>query len=86
MMKKLALPVVLFTLAGCSSIDQGPQGEHDVSWYLHHQKKMTQEVTWCKNSADRSGLDSCQNANKAQDKALAYNANKTLHSLGKKLS
>ncbi|WP_264317742.1 hypothetical protein [Acidithiobacillus ferriphilus] len=30
MMKKLALPVVLFTLAGCSSIDQDPQGGHDV--------------------------------------------------------
>ena len=86
MMKKLALPIMLFTLAGCSSIDQGPQGGHGVSWYLHHQKKMTKEVTWCKDSADRRGLDSCQNANNAQDDALSYNAKKTIQSVGKKLS
>ncbi|MDD5280319.1 EexN family lipoprotein [Acidithiobacillus sp.] len=73
-------------LAGCSAVSQEPQGGHDVSWYLHHQKKMSQEVDWCKNSAGRDNLESCKNAEKASDNALSYNAQKTLHSVGKALS
>ena len=86
MVKKLALPIALFALAGCSSINQGPQGGHDVSWYLHHQNKMSEEVAWCKDNANRSDLNSCKNANKAEKEALSYNANKTIKSLAKKLS
>jgi hypothetical protein len=79
-------PLFGMALAGCSAVSQGPQGGHPVSWYLHHQKKMSQEVAWCKNSAGRDKLESCKNAEKASGNALSYNANKTLHSVGKALS
>jgi len=79
-------PLFGMALAGCSDVSQGPQGGHPVSWYLHHQKKMSQEVDWCKNSAGRDKLESCKNAEKASGDALSYNAKNTLHSVGKALS
>lgn len=82
----VTVPLFVLALAGCSAISQGPQGGHSVSWYLHHQKKMSQEVDWCKNSAGRDKLESCKNAEAASENALSYNAKKTLHSVGKALS
>ncbi|MEY2343204.1 EexN family lipoprotein [Acidithiobacillus sp. IBUN Pt1247-S3] len=72
-------------LAGCSSVKDGPDGGHTVSWYLHHQSKMREERQWCANSVDRSKLTSCQNAGKAGAKALGYNAKKAMQSLGNDL-
>jgi uncharacterized protein YceK len=80
------IPMLTIALAGCSSIHQGPHGGHTVSWYLHHQKKMSQEVSWCKNSVDRNNLESCKNAKTASGKALEFNAKKALHDVGKELS
>ncbi len=85
-LSRIALSIGVVILAGCSSVNQGPEGGHNVSWYLHHQKKMSHEVTWCKNSAGRDQLESCKNAEKASSKALSYNTKKALHSLGNALS
>ncbi|QEM40738.1 EexN family lipoprotein (plasmid) [Acidithiobacillus caldus] len=80
------VPLAAISLAGCSSVNQGPEGGHSVSWYLRHQSKMSKEVAWCKNRARRSSLDSCENAQAASAEALPYNAKRTLHSIGKALS
>ncbi|MHB8209948.1 MAG: EexN family lipoprotein [Acidithiobacillus sp.] len=85
MLKKVTLPVMVIVLAGCSSFDQGPEGGHNVSWYLHHQEKMSQELAWCNNTTGRDKLESCKNAQTASDKALGYNAKRTLRSLGNAL-
>lgn len=49
MMKKLALPVVLFTLAGCSSTDQDPQGGHDgtgnVRYLFFHRDNLSKTMS-----------------------------------------
>ncbi|MBN2680321.1 EexN family lipoprotein [Acidithiobacillus montserratensis] len=82
----ITIPLLGLALAGCSGVSQGPHGGHDISWYLHHQKKMTQEISWCKNSAGRDKLESCKNAEQASSNAVSYNAKKTMKSIGNALS
>ncbi|MEY2343269.1 EexN family lipoprotein [Acidithiobacillus sp. IBUN Pt1247-S3] len=57
-------------LSGCSNVEQGPEGTHNVKWYVAHAKQMRKELSWCGNQASRLALEACKNANAAYN----YNA------------
>jgi len=71
-MKKLFLVALLpLFLAGCSA-NQGPGGDHSVSWYKKHTKAREAEIRWCGNqSADvQKSVAGCEQAKKAASELL----------------
>ncbi len=65
--------VSMSMLSGCSA-NQGPEGIHNVKWYIKHAPQMRKELSWCDNQAARKGLDACKNANAASNEDVMRSA------------
>jgi hypothetical protein len=75
------LPMTSVAFTRWSSVKQGPQGRHTISWYLHNQKTFSQEVSWCTISTKPEKMMSCKNAKTVSRNSIIFNARKTLLSV-----